>query len=515
MTKIAESSWEPPRRSGFGRLLKRLMIFLAVFAVLLVVGWFVAVASVKKYVQSERFRERIVEKVSEKLKANAEFSEVVWNEETSTATVAEFRADGFEGAKFASLEIRGIEARLELSPAYLIGSLREGHWVIPSVEVDEVRVVLNEERQPAPPVDLAEAASEPKGQPDADPEPESPDGKPRSFGIFPRKTRLGVIHIRTAGIQLESAGRIVNATLNNLVASSDSEKVYRVQIPGKQAEESFIETENLPRILIEELDVRVDQINRLFFADKFRAGLAGGQIQVSGQGGYGDQPSLQLKGAIDEVELGELVPKEWPATLTGKLHADIDVSGTAKDPIVEATAEVKGGQINDLPLLSTLADFLNEKRLQRLTFSRADMKLSGDDRGYRLSQIFVESPGFVRLQGSVKMDKNRKLDGLLDFGISADLMRFVPVPENISQPLFSPEQADHRWARVKIEGTLEEPITDLYDQLVLAGFEAATDPIANKILDMIDPSGDLKEDAGPLVDLLQKEASKFLKDLLE
>lgn len=508
-----ESGWTPPPRSKFG---KRLLITLVIFSVLVVGGWFVAVASFKSYLGSEAFRERITSKVADKLKATAEFSEVVWDDENSTASIAEFRAEGFEGARFERLELLGIKARFDLTPAYLFSCLREGLWVLPSVEIDEMTIEMSERRAAVPP-EIAAAAAEP---PDAETQPAEEvvvEEKQRSFGIFPRKSRVESLRIARVGLRHEGGdGRVVVGNLENILVKSNLEKVYRARILSNHGAENYVETENLPRLIVEALELRIDQPNRWFFADDLRFSFADGQLNIGGAGAYGDRPNLQLQATLEGVQLEQLTPKEWIATLSGELFAEAEVSGDFKNPVVAGSARVEKGGIKDLPLLGKLAKLLKDDRFQRVTLTRADLKFGRDETGSRITDLHVESAGLGRLEGDVAMDPDQRLAGNLEFGVSADVLRLVPsLANDFKNSLFGPEKAGHCWTSIDVRGTLQAPDTDLDEKLILASVEGVTDSPVNSLLDWADPSGELKKNAAPVIDLIQKWGAEKIGELID
>jgi hypothetical protein len=123
------------------------------------------------------------------------------------------------------------------------------------------------------------------------------------------------------------------------------------------------------------------------------------------------------------------------------------------------------GVLTALPLLDALAAYADTTRFRRIALNEGKVDYEWEDGALNLRKIAIGSEGLVRLEGSLKMDKEKRLDGHLRLGLVPGTLARIPGAETI---VFTPGERGLLWTPLRITGTLDDPKEDLTERLIEA-----------------------------------------------
>ena len=266
-----------------------------------------------------------------------------------------------------------------------------------------------------------------------------------------------------------------------------------------------IQGTGLPKFDLETIDFRWNPESKEFFIASADATSVGGRLAVEGDMVLGDDSNLDLRVNLTGLEIAQVVPEDWSKRLSGQLEIDAVVTGDVDAIQSEGTIAVKEGVLTALPVLDQLATYTRTERFRRIALNRADAKFAKNGEQLLIHELFLQSDGLARLEGAITIDQSQ-LDGSLNLGVIPGILKWLPVGEDMEKAMFKDDRDGHRWTKVKIGGTVNDPSHDLDDQLLAAGVETAKDTIKS----ILEDPGSAKEKTEQLIDT----ANSLLKGLL-
>lgn len=202
--------------------------------------------------------------------------------------------------------------------------------------------------------------------------------------------------------------------------------------------------------------------------------LAGGVARVEYHLRHAEPGSpFQLRGKIEKVALGQLskeIPAGAPRFLSGLLDGEVEMSGLSNSTASRTGRgqfRVADAQLQNLPLLQTLGDYLRIPELSQLKLktAQADCRLEGetlriDPLVLGAGALRIEARGTCGLTGDQPLDLQTRL--IIDRATSRGLSQFV---DDIFTAL-ADSTAGERYIDFRISGPLANPKTDLLDRAV-------------------------------------------------
>ena len=452
---------------------QRWLVAIAMVFITLLAAYFSLTVWLDGYLKSDRFREWISARISDRLNATARIDGVSWR--GTSAFVSSFEAAGSPEASFATLTANDIRADLNA------GAIWDRAW-----HVERVQIARASLQFPSVIPDTA--------VPTADP-PQTGDTPATQSGflssILPNRVVLGPI--RTDSVSLDWKSADASATARGMtveIKPSDDDGFVLASGTGGTVKTSF-----LPATPIEIEDFDASWQKGEARLDSFRASAA--NASINGEATVrtaSNPPQLDARVWIAGLELAGVIPPDWLKRLSGTARADIRLSGNpleAERLACSGSASLAKGLIEGLPILQIIARKTRNESFVRLVLKEARTDFTRTPDGdWLLEKLLVDSPGLLRLKGSAAVGATETLSGSLLLGIVPGTLRylagaeqevFLPIEKaNLSaaeRALLSAEDAGLLWTRLTLGGSLANPSEDLSDRLARAWFNATVDEV--------------------------------------
>ncbi|MFT5467308.1 MAG: hypothetical protein ACI8UO_002412 [Verrucomicrobiales bacterium] len=474
------------------------IIGVCLFVLSLIFGWFIALGAIKKYLQSEDFNTLIAGEASKVLRADATLEQVSWNGQASSVFVRNFEATGYEDSAFSTLRIHGFEANFQLTLGHIRECIRDGAWKIPSIVVNKLEFEFDEKRQPGTWEAAQSRATGPAVAvaPEPEPKPESAAPKKRSLleRLLPQDVEFDNIHVRGVDLLWRDAGKSHRvAGMSLLISPAGADDVYKIVSPaemtlGPAQPNGYIDIAGLPRLEVQKLNFRCNPKSKEFFVDHGAATTLGGTLDMNGEMTLGDESDLNLTANLLGVDLHQFIPEDWQKRFLGTADVRATIEGDFDNTQTHGNIEINQGVIQAIPALDTLAEATKTERFRRIALNTASANFSRNNEQLLIHDIFLQSDGLGRLQGSLGVEEGERLDGELNFGVVPGVFRFQ-LADYLQAKLFKDVRDNHHWTKIKIKGTVAEPRHDLDEQLIAAVQGAAGDVGEDLLKLLIDPEG--------------------------
>jgi len=189
-----------------------------------------------------------------------------------------------------------------------------------------------------------------------------------------------------------------------------------------------------------------------------------GRLELSGEmsaegGGY------VFNGDLRDVMCAEVLPEDWKQRLSGKVDADFTVEHGGRGPRVKGGLELMDGVLTAMPLLDSLSAYADTTRFRRLGLEEGRTDFEWEDGALVLRNVRIASEGLVRLEGSLRVDRDKRLDGRFRLGLVPGVLARIPGAETL---VFAPGERGLLWTSLHVTGTVDEPEEDLTGRLVEA-----------------------------------------------
>jgi hypothetical protein len=479
MSETADSANPTPtsrrrRRREFQRPRgQRWLVAISMVLITLLAAYFSLTVWLDGYLRSDRFREWISARISDRLKATARIDGVSWR--GASAFVSSFEAAGSPEASFATLSANDIRADLNA------GAIWDRAW-----HVERVQIARASLQFPSVIPDTTVPTADPPQTGDT---PAPQGGFLSSF--LPNRVVLGPIRTDSASLDWKSADASVTARgMTVEIKPSDDDGFVLASGTGGTVKTSF-----LPATPIEIEDFDASWQKGEVRLDSFRASAA--NASINGEATVrtaSNPPQLDARVWIAGLELAGVIPPDWLKRLSGTARADIRLTGNpleAERLACSGSASLAKGLIEGLPILQIIARKTRNESFVRLVLKEARTDFTRTPDGdWLLEKLLVDSPGLLRLKGSAAVGATETLSGSLLLGIVPGTLRylagaeqevFLPIEKaNLSaaeRALLSAEDAGLLWTRLTLGGSLANPSEDLSDRLARAWFNATVDEV--------------------------------------
>ena len=447
-------------------------------AVVLLGGGYVGLRS---WLHGESFRHMLATEAGKAIGVNCEFSPFRWSG-TSMDTDS-FTATG-EGI-VRSIDSEGLRVDVGL------GGWWQGIWRIDEVRARRIEVELD-----------ATAADRVKESPEIVVPPPPPKGKKWYDSLVPQEVEVRMVEVGSSALKVITRSGPVSIAGTSWKVTPDAAKgSYRaegndgtVKLPWKWAPPMALGKARLryhdDTISLSEADFRVYQSGRLDLA---------GKMSVKGDG-------YAFDGHLRDVLCAEILPEDWKQRISGKVESKFTVEHGPHGPIVTGSLNHTDGVLTALPLLDALAAYADTTRFRRIALNEGEVDYEWEDGALNLQKIVIASEGLVRLEGSLKVDKQERLDGRFRLGLVPGVLARIPGAETI---VFSPGERGLLWTTLRITGTIDDPEEDLTERLIEAAGMRMIEVIpetgekvlkfTREVLDK-DLQGHIKEGAGDVIE---------------
>ena len=445
-SKRNQSSRKSSSRSPkLGAWVFRLALALLVLIALGSVGGYMWL---RKYLSSEEFRDVIVLKSQETLRAETALSPLRWD--GFHVTTDSFEAAGVASAKEISVE--GIKTGIVPS------AVTRGVWSVVPSRVAKIKAVWDLTATPptgvvgdaVPREDSASVSAE----------------KPWFDRWIPKKietARLIIDHSDVLFITAEGDATVKGTRWEIEPMESLSQAKIRgnggdIQLPFAWA----------PPMRLEKMPL-VYQSGSLFLNDSDFRIYESGRLSLGGEANL-EQKSYAIAGSMRDVLCSDVLPPDWRQRLSGKVEASFSMKSSSTGPVVNGEVQILQGTLTALPVLDKLAAYSQSLRFRTLSLheARTDFTWSGDM--VTLKNVRIGSEGLARMEGNIAFSRSApgqpyQMDGDFQVGLAPGTLAQIPGAE---EDVFQPGPRGLMWAPMHLSGTLDDPKEDLSARLMAA-----------------------------------------------
>jgi len=421
----------------------------------------------REYLTTDAFRQKVAEELGKQLEAEVEIAPLRAADQTLFTT--EVRITPREGGPFREARLRDL--RLRITPPSL------GHWFWEVADVEIAALTLDAMRQrsrtllPRPePAAIAAA------------EPEQP---PFWMAWLPMEVRLEPIRIRDFTVRWgedEQAGGVLERTTVRLAIHADGIELLgnggRLRQPGA------------PVADIQEVEGRLKD-DRLYI-NWARLAVDSGRIEVTGEVGFEEETTVDLRMAFEEIDLARFLEPAWQARISGRIEGEAHLKGVVDENVaVTGKTRASGLIVTALPVLDQLAVFTTLQAFRRLSIQQATADFDWRPGLLELQNLNLEAEGLFFVKGRLTIEGER-LAGNLDVGLTSRSLQWIP---GARDKVFTQVHGIYRTTPVQISGTRQRPREDLTARLVTGAAQSTTE----RALDVAD---DLQQVPGRAIDTL-------------
>ncbi|WP_367874878.1 hypothetical protein [Luteolibacter sp. Populi] len=181
-----------------------------------------------------------------------------------------------------------------------------------------------------------------------------------------------------------------------------------------------------------------------------------GEMSVKGEG-------YIFNGNLRDVACAEILPESWRQRLSGQVKADFTVEGSKLSPKVSGNVVLADGVLTALPLLDSLSAYADTTRFRRIALQEGKTDFEWQDGALALRNLVFSSEGLVRLEGTLRVDARKNLDGRFRLGLVPGILARIPGAET---EVFRRGERGLLWTDLHITGTVDHPEEDLSKRLV-------------------------------------------------
>lgn len=445
--------------------------------------------AVNRWLASEEFRALVSRQVSGALGVDGQFLPPRWSQATVYSEC--FYGRGAEGGGLAS--VRADQIRAQLDPRGIF----EGVWRLDSLTVGRLRIDVGETRSPA-----AEAAAPGKTMADT---PET--GVPRhvdatattdatapraerarggwkfSFPWLPKRFEMRRVLAEDFELRWPAGGGKQGSISGTAIETRPAGGAWEFHGKG-----GVLRHPGAPDMAIGEFRARLDWPALYVTSADLRPRDRGqGSVSLSGEAVFSGQNPVDLDVRVDGLPIDEFLERDWRARLDGRLNGRARFRGPTKGPgglTAEGAIQITEGKVEALPVLNEIATLTQTKEFRSFELDRATSRVTWDGSRLTLHDLWIESHGLLRIQGTAT-DLRGQLDGLLEVGTTEARLRLIP---GARRHVFTREADGYVWANpaVRLSGTREKPSEDLTRRLASGAVREVEDNVGGAVRTLID-----------------------------
>lgn len=405
--------------------------------ILLILGTVVALAIISPrltpYLEGPEFRAELDKQTSKGLHFDGKYQRI---ERTGfdTATAEAFHATG--GVKaMKSLDAEGISA--QFNPWGVL--LRRWQLEYVRIKRGEVEVQTYE------------------------PKPDNKPPKPWHAIFMPERVYLKEVTCDTANIKWRVGGKpggIFNTRVRILPYGRDFEYFATGGTLRSGGFGPELGLKNL-HMVITKTFLRIHQF------DLFPQDQTDGSISLTGEMGMRENKEVNFSLDFEGIPIAPWLPADIRSGVSGLATGNLHWTGT--DQTLEASSgegelRVAEGKLRNLAVLDFLASAAAKESLESLTLSDCSVKFRWNYPKFEITALDLAASEKVALRGSLTVT-NGALRGQLDLGLSPAYLEWLP---KARETIFTREEAGLIWTKVKLSGTLKDPVDDLTPRLAAA-----------------------------------------------
>jgi len=421
----------------------------------------------RDYLTTDAFRQKVAEELGKHLQAEVEIAPLRAADQTLFTTSVRIVPN--EDGPFREASLRDL--RLRITPPSL------GHWFWEVSDVEIAALTLDAMRQPTRTLLPRRRATPVATSPPAPP--------PFWMAWLPTNVRLEPLRIRDFTVRWgdnEQAGGVLERANVRVTIHPD-----RIEFLGNGGR---LRQPGAPVADIREVEGRLKD-DRLFITWA-QLSVDAGRIEVTGEVGFEERTSVDLRLAFEQIDLARFLEPAWQSRISGRLEGKAHLQGVVDENVkVNGQARATGLIVTALPVLDQLAIFTTLQAFRRLSIQQATADFQWRPGLLELENLSLEAQGLFFVKGHLTIEGER-LAGNLDVGLTSRSLQWIP---GARDKVFTETNGIYRTTPVRISGTRQRPKEDLTPRLVTGAAQSTTE----RALDVAD---DLQKVPGKAIDTL-------------
>lgn len=206
---------------------------------------------------------------------------------------------------------------------------------------------------------------------------------------------------------------------------------------------------------------------RLHRLDLFPQDRPEGSLSLTGEMGMRENKRVDFALNFTEIPVSPWLPEGLQAGVKGTASGHARWTGadqTLESSSGEGELRVTGGELRDLPVLDFLASAAAKKSLQSLTLSECLVTFRWKHPTFEITALDLSAREKVALRGRLTVSDG-SLSGEFDLGLAPVYLEWLP---KARETIFTRKKDALLWTKVKLSGTLENPVDDLTPRLAAA-----------------------------------------------
>jgi len=395
----------------------------------------------RSWLHSEDFRRMLSAEAGKSLGVDARFGRFDWDGTRVTTERFEAEGDGL----VERIDAEGLQIDIGL------GKVRQRVVELREAAIREIEVVL----------DLRGSAGEARPEAEAPPSDPLPRREAWYEGLLPNEVRLTGLEIGNSSLVLRlDAGDASFSGTRWSVVPEGRQGSYEVEAGGG--------TVRFPWEFVPELALRKGRLryhDRSVFLTESRFDLyQRGHLELAGEASLAGE-GMAFDGELRDVRADEVLPEDWKQRVEGELESDFSLVQRDGSLAVRGTLRLLNGVLTGLPVLDHLGAYGGNPRFRRLALSEGSVDFHWEDGALALSDIRVGSEGLMRVEGQLRVDPEKNLDGRFRVGLTPGTLASIPGAET---KVFLPGERGLLWTPLRITGTVDDPEEDLSSRLIAA-----------------------------------------------
>ncbi len=391
----------------------------------------------RAYLHSEGFRVFLARKVNAAAGVEGSFEPFRWHGLAMNS--GGFAATGASWMR--EVQAEGLHTEIDL------GGLNRGVWLVENSEIQRLRLSIDATRPLEPKTDVPESLP-----------PAKPGKKPA--GWLPRDVEFGGLTVGDFAMDaVTTRGPFAIAGMTMEVRPDGAKDSYRLETLGGTLRLPF---KRLREVRLNETKLRYHD-GTVFLTKGTASAWSSARFAATGEWDLKTRRHI-LSGTLDGVKCGEALPPHWSRRVTGVLGTSFLVEGVPGAQMMSGKAELKNGTLTALPLLDSLAAYLDTSRFRTLvlTEARTDWRKQAD--AWIFENVVLASEGLLRIEGAFTL-RGHQIDGRFNLGVSPAVLAKLPGAE---QHVFLPGANGLSWTQVRVTGPADDLNEDLTERLLAA-----------------------------------------------
>jgi hypothetical protein len=184
-------------------------------------------------------------------------------------------------------------------------------------------------------------------------------------------------------------------------------------------------------------------------------------LRVHGDAGLQEDRSMKATADVTSLKVSPWLPEKWRDHVSGNFsgHMDYSSTGTGLETAQgQGHFSVANGVVSQLDLVKRYVALTKCPDPGDMQLKVCETDVNFMDGAMAAENIHVECPGVFRLDGDIRVSKDKTLSGVLHLGMTDPYIKWLPTAKTA---IFTQDDGDYHVASIQLSGTSKKPAQDL------------------------------------------------------